>query len=63
MSQKDNELKQALLERAKAKNLFIEITNNKKSKKDEILALYKRYKQADDKLFSVYEGIKHDKVA
>ena len=59
-TKKDYELEQAFSERAKAKNEFVNIANNKKSKKIEILEFYKKYKQADDKLISLYEGIKHE---
>ena len=62
-TQKDYELEQAFSERAKAKNHFVKIANNKKSTKAEILESYKQYKVADDKLFDIYEGIKYDKVA
>ena len=53
-------LKEALLNRAKAKNAFIEIANNKSSKKTEILDFYKKYRKADDALMKVYEGKKDD---
>ena len=61
---KYNGLKKALLERAKAKNEFIKISNNKKSKKKEIIEYYKQYIEADKNLISIYEGIKnYDNVA
>ncbi len=59
MKQRDYELKQALVKRAEAKNAFIRISNDKKSKKWEILEYYKKYKVADDNLINVYE--KHQK--
>ena len=62
-TQKDYELEQAFSERAKAKNQFVKIANNKKSKKTEILESYKQYKVADDKLVNIYEGMRYDKVA
>ncbi len=66
---KYNELKQALLKRAEAKNSFIEISNDKKSSKRNILAFYKRYRKADDNLIDVYEkyqkkgGMTYDKAS
>lgn len=63
MSGRKKSLKEAFSARAKAKNTFIEIANNKSSNKKKILESYKEYKKADDILISIYEERKYGKVA
>ena len=63
MFKRDKEIQSALVERAKAKNNFIEISNNKSSRKKEIIDSYKQYRKADDALINIYERIKYDNVA
>ena len=57
MRRKTDKMKKAILYRAKAKNYFLEVANNKKSKKEDIINAYKEYKKADDALLNIYEGL------
>lgn len=59
----ENDLKQALLERAKAKNLFYKKVNNKKTTKSELLKVYKDYKKVNANFIKIYEGVSYDRAA
>ena len=63
MRRKSYELKEALKIWLKTKDNFIELSNNKKIKKRELISAYKAFKQADDNFISVYEKLKSKKEA